>query len=579
MNAIYDDGSVRSFSIASSNDPVVYMIPDSDGTEIPSLPGGFCKSPLLHSCFRAQNKNDTEFYSSAVNARDAFVLERVLEHGNEISLRKSAVSFRCNPNDFVISSGNLLVACRPIGSNDDCTYLYNDQCHNFPPSNIENLVTDPVAFTAVPATNSADNSGGGRIVSVVRSTARGLKLIVFSTGHRLRPYDIPDDCQAPLKLSRQESTILLACANATQYMINITELPAKFFHIDSAAHGSLLALSDKGYALFSSPLQLTLQNITSKYAVTVSINSRQGSVIYADFTSDGKYAFVVTNVTVIFIHVAEALAGSHNDHSQNFYFFPIQICFICPSVQFLNTTTAVISARDGDGYFTTLLFLSLSQWPPYVFLNKTLHGFPKQYWYIAAGSSAEIVLPTTTDMMTSVSSTSATVVSEETKPTSTSASRSDADDPDNGIIIAILLPIIGVVGCLGLIFVLIAVALYIFKKMQETNTDSGAGARPNVEAEQEQNKPDRYTANTSIYIGNDDTSARYRYNKPLCYNSYLHNYHNLFYRKPTQETTIKGGAKMVSATSMHVINPGCENGEKDLHYPTPAEPDSTSSPI
>ena len=507
MKAIYDDGSVRSFSIAISNDPVVYVIPDSDGTEIPSLPE-FCRSPLLHSCFRALSKlNDTEFYSPTVNTKDVFVLERVLEHGNEISLRKGTVSLQCNPNDFAISSGNLLIACRPIGSSDGCTYLYNDQCHNFPPQNIENLVTDPVAFT-VPVTNLVNNSGGGKIMSVVRS--RGLQLIIFSTSHQLKLHDIPDDCQTPLKLSRQESTILLACANATQYMVNITELPAKFFHIDSAAYGSLLALSDKGYALFSSPPQLTVQNITSEYAVTVSINDRQGSVIYADFTSDGKYAFVVTNVTVIFIHVTEALAGSwHDDDSQSFYFFPIQICFVCPSVQFLNTTTAVISAREGDRYLTTLLFLSISQWPPYVFLNKTLHGFPKQYWYIAAGSSAEIVLSTTKDKMTIPSTINSVVKSEDIVPTTTSSpSNSDNHDDSISTIAVILFPII---SCL-VIFILVVIVALLCRNTQKGNTNPKLAPPLNLQPVQERNRPSPPAAATlqSISIGHMHDNTRYR---------------------------------------------------------------------
>ena len=426
------------------------------------------------------------------------------------------MALQCNPNDFVISSGNLLIACRPTGSSDDCTYLYNDQCHNFPPQNIENLVTDPVAFT-VPVTNSVDNSGGGKIVSVVRS--RGLKLIIFSTSHRLRLYNIPDDCQAPLKLSRQESTILLACANATQYMVNITELPAKFFHIDSAAYGSLLALSDKGYALFSSPPQLTVQNITSEYAVTVSINDRQGSVIYADFTSDGKYAFVVTNVTVIFIHVTEALAGSwHDDDSQSFYFFPIQICFVCPSVQFLNTTTAVISAREGDRYLTTLLFLSISQWPPYVFLNKTLHGFPKQYWYIAAGSSAEIVSSTTKDKMTIRSTINSVVKSEDTMPTTTSSpSNSDSHDDSIGTIAVILFPII---ACLVVLILLVVIVAFLCRNTKKGNTSTNSRLAPplNLQPVQERNRSNRSSPPAaatlqSISIGHmhdDPPNTRYR---------------------------------------------------------------------
>ena len=479
-----------------NNSVVHYTIPD--GTEIPSLPG-FCKSPLLHSCFRAQNKNDTEFYSPAVDTRDAFILERVIQHGNEIALRKSIVSFRCNPNDFVIvSSGKLLVACRPMGSNDTCTYLHNDECQNFPPpNNIETLVADPVAF-AVP---NMEDSSEGRIVSVVRSRS-GLKLIVFFTSHHLRQYDVPDDCQAPLKLSRQESTMLLACANKTQYMVNVTDLPAKFFRIDSATHGSLLALSNRGYALFSSPLQLTIQNITSENAVTVSINGRlQGGIIYADFSSDGNYAFVATNLTVLFINVTEALAGLDNVHSQSFYFFPIQICFICPSVQFINSTTAVISARDGDKHVTTLLFLALNQWPPYLFLNKTLPGFPKQYWYIT-DSSAEIVLPTTVNTITSPSTTSTTVTSE---PVTTSNLPSNSDDPGNSTVIIIVLPVI---GCLAIFGFLIA-AYLACKKLQKRNADS-AGADPTVESIQEQNKPDRYIA---IPIGghDDPPNTRYRY--------------------------------------------------------------------
>ena len=467
---------MRSFSIASSNSEIRYTIPE--GPEVTSLPG-FCKSPLLHSCFRAQNKNDTEFYSPAVDTRDAFLLERVIQHGDEISLRKNVVSFRCNPNDFVISSGKLLVACRPIGSNDTCTYLHDNQCHNFPPPNdIENLVADPVAF-AVP---NMEDSSGGRILSVVRSRSGGLKLIVFLTSHQLRPYDVPDDCQAPLKLSRQESTVLLACANGTRYMVNVTELPAKFFHINSAAHGSLLALSNKGYALFSSLLQLTLQNITSGDAITKSINDIQDGIIYADFSSDGNHAFVVTNVTVIFIHVTDALQSQ-----AGFYIFDTQICFICPSVQFINSTTAVISTRDGDKHVTFLLFLALNHWPPYLFLNKTLPGFPKQYWFIA-DSAAETVLPTTIDNMTSPNtaiSTGATATSEGTKPITTS-NPSNSDDPDNGIILILVLIII---TCF-VIFTIIVTIVIFCKNIQKRTTNSGAA--PTVEPVPEQNRPDRY---------------------------------------------------------------------------------------
>ena len=323
------------------------------------------------------------------------------------------------------------------------------------------MLADPVVLP------STEHSGGGRVVSV-SGTSSGIKLIIFTTSYSLRSYSIPDDCQAPLKLSRQESAVLLVCANATQYMINVTNLLARFFHIDSAAHGSLLALSSKGYALFSSPPQLTLQNITSTYAATISIDRSYGNPIYADFTYDGSYAFVATNETVIFIHVTQALTS--HDQSEYFYFFPVQICFICPSVQFINSTMAVVSAMDGNEHNIMLHIVMLNQWPPYLFLSKTLPGFPKQYWFLS-DVSTEMVLPTTvtsgTTMIPSSTKNIATITSMDTKPTITNShSNIDDSESESDINIAIIAIVIVIVCVLvtAVIVLLVGSSMYIKRK-------------------------------------------------------------------------------------------------------------------
>ena len=451
MKAIYVDGIVRRFSIASNTSVVHYMSPDgeSEGLSIDS----FCKSPLLYSCIRAQQQSSTRFYLP-MDTR-VVLLECAIQPEQDISLTKRVMSFQCNLNDLVIASGGLLVACRPLASSDTCIYLFNDRCEHFPrPHTIDNLLADPVVLP------STEHSGEGRVVSA-SGTSSGMKLIIFTTSYSLRSYSIPDDCQAPLKLSRQESAVLLVCANATQYMINVTNLLARFFHINSAAHGSLLALSSKGYALFSSPPQLTLQNITSTYAATISIDHSYGNPVYADFTYDGSYAFVATNETVIFIHVTQALTS--HDQSEYFYFFPVQICFICPSVQFINSTMAVVSAMDGNEYNIMLQILMLNQWPPYLFLHKILPGFPKHYWFLN-DVSTEMVFPTpvTSDTKTIPSSTknAATITSMDTKPSATSSNSSDDDSDSETVIIIATIVVCLLIFVFAVILLLVAYPMY-----------------------------------------------------------------------------------------------------------------------
>ena len=141
-------------------------------------------------------------------------------------------------------------------------------------------------------------------------------------------------------------------------------------------------------------------------------------------------------------------------------------------------------------------------------INKTLQGFPKQYWYIAAGSSGEIVLPTTTDMMTSPS-TNTVVKSEETVPTTTSSPSNSDNHDSTGIITVILFPII---GCLViLVFIVVAFLFCHSKNRQKGNTNS----RPlNLEPVQERNRhPAAAPLQLSVSIGhmNDDPpNARHR---------------------------------------------------------------------
>lgn len=483
LKAIYNDGMVGSFSISDTS-VVHYMIPrlQPEGIVVPTI-SGFCKSPLLSSCFRAQQQNNTKFYTP-VDAASVLLLECITQPG-QVTLLGSLETFeQCNPNDFVIASDKLLVACRPLGSNDACTYLYDGQCQNFPPPhNIENLITDPVVL----AVTNMEDSSGGRIVSV-GSGVPNLKLIVFlASDQRRGPYNIPADCQAPVKLSRQESTILLTCVNSTKYMVNVTELPAAFFRINSATHGSLLALSSKGYALFSSPLQqLTLQNITSRYAVSILINASHGNPVFADFTPNGDYAFVATNVTVIFIHVTEALTGRNVDGY--FHFIPVQLCFVCPSVQFINSTVAIVSGRDGDRHTTILQFIALDQWPPYLLLNRSrmLPDFPKQYLFVTDSSPKILTVSPTTSNVIMISSSrrtsTVTTMSVELKPTFIN---SDVDS-DNATVIAIVIPI---VICL-IVFSLCVVAAVAISRwrnklgvngspVQEQNRNSNVGYRYN----------------------------------------------------------------------------------------------------
>ena len=430
------------------------MRPETAGTDILSI-DEFCKSPLLHFCIRAQQQNNTRFYLPVDTS--VVLLECIIQSEQDISLRKSVVSFQCNLNDLVIASGSLLVACRPLASNNTCVYLYNHQCEIFPqPHFIETLLADPVVLP------DAEESGEGRVVSV-SETSSGINLIIFSTSYSLRTYSIPDDCQAPLKLSRQESAILLACTNATQYMINITNLLPRFFCIDSATHGSLLALSSNGYALFSSQLQLTLQDITSEHAVTISIDRSHGSPVYADFTYNGAYAFVATNVTVIFIHVTQALRS--HDPSENFYFYPVQICYVCPSVQFINSTMAVVSSMD-DEYNVMLRFLMFDQWPPYLFISKILPGFPRQYWFLT-DVPREIVLPTTvttdTKITLSVTKNTATTTSMDTTPTTTSSpSNTDGSDSESDMttIIIVIITVCLFIFITAVILLLVAFPMY-----------------------------------------------------------------------------------------------------------------------
>ena len=325
----------------------------------------------MDSCLQAE-ANGTIFYAPVENS--SIVIKLTIDKTENQTVRKEVIQLSCLPSDLVtMVYGSLIVACRDAAERDD--FCEGSDCNNIVVNNLNDRVT-PIVYSGIHGDRRT-----GQIIATILNPHRLVTYIV--RGFQQRTYNLPTSCSEPLDLSRQKSSVILTCTNETQFWINITDKldNAVFYPIEST-NGPLLALSNHGFALFLAGSQLTLQNVVAGDAVTQTIPiDNTGHTVFADFTTDGKYAFVAINRTaVMFIYVTLAIT---DDGGQYFHTMTTShpLCPTCPAVQFLSTTIAVVSSYNVQSLLTTTVsVLLLTQWPPCLLVTEILIGQPRQYW-------------------------------------------------------------------------------------------------------------------------------------------------------------------------------------------------------
>jgi len=381
---------------------------------------------------------------------------------NQTVIKKEAISLPCFPNDFIIVSHSIVVTCNDTSQNHYCV---GTSCSNIP-ADLNDGVT-PIVYSGI---------RDGNIEGLVIATTNSHQLVTYiDSDSRRRLYILPDGCSEPLDLSRQGSAILLTCTNETQYWVNITnDLGVVDFHQINSNLGELLALSVHGFAIFLQPAgsqsQLTLQNVITNKAVTQTVHiDHTNHIVFADFSTDGRYAFVAVNsIAVLFICVTEAIA---NNGGQHFHTMTTThpLCTTCPAVKFLTVSIAVISTYDTERQFTTLSVLLLTQWPPCAYVERILSSQPKQYWLnpkapLPASCSGGPSITTTT----TTSASSSSVITVPPGPTNMSTDSGLSSGAIAGIVVGSTL--------LGLLFVIIlacgANILYRYTKNQSQLMDA-----------------------------------------------------------------------------------------------------------
>jgi len=466
IDALYTDGSRRSFDLKSASKPVTYI---SSASAAPPIPP-YCRSSLVEECLQAE-ANSTTLYAPMKNSATVVRLTR----GVSARIQKGDISIPCVLNDFVTLPNYLLSSCCDSETHNYCVDDDPDGCHTiqlFP--GLNHNVT-PIVYRGI---------YNGIVVGVFIGISNIRELVTFiedESERRTRPL-LPDNCTVPVSLSRQGSTVLLTCANDTQFLVNIADNDVQriFFQQVDSNNGLLLALSKHGFAVFLSVAgsHVTLQSITSGVAWTVPIENNNYSV-FADFTSDGRYAFVAVNSTaVMFIYVTEAIATDSNSQ----YFHTISttqpLCPTCPAVQFLTTTIAVISSYNMQAQTTTISVLLLTQWPPCVLQKRTLNGGqPRQYWLNQLQSAP----PVRCDEVSPATATSVPV-SFTPSPSSSSISLSPTpsiittNSNSNGLssgAIAGISASIAVVAVIGFIVLIIFLTVFVIHKCCPGNGNNG----------------------------------------------------------------------------------------------------------
>jgi len=364
---------------------------------------------------------------------------------NQTVIKKEAISLPCFPNDFIIVSRSILVACNDTAQNHYCV---DTSCSNIP-ANLNDGVS-PIVYSGM----HQDGSIEGLIIATTVNHKLVTHIDRFATR---RLHILPNGCSEALNLSRKGSTVLLTCTNEMQYWVNITSglEGADFYSIDSN-HGELLALSTNGFAIFLAGSQLTLQNILNSVAITetISIDTNANHTVSADFTTDGRFAFIAVNsTTVLFIYVTEAIAGNGG---QFYHTVTTTLCPTCPAVQFLSTMIAIVSSYGTQ--VTSVSVLLLTEWPPCVYMDRVFIDQPRQYWLNPSAplpSRCGVVLPSTvTTVMTSPSVTS---TSPAVPSSPTASNNSDDDALPSGAIAGIIIGSLVVLIVIVMLVILVVV--------------------------------------------------------------------------------------------------------------------------
>jgi len=370
LYAIYSDASISNISLSSSRTEILQP---SQELTIPLS----CGNSLQCGIPPQQNGSSVIYIPNKDNS--SLIL---LEIENEM-LYSYNITAPCVFNDFALLSNvddfPLLIACN-LTDDGNVRYVLSKLFGNVTRSGIElvpaiQAVVNPITLTM--PINDEETDGGFVIISINTQN----EVIIFRVQDlELDRYPLATDQPCvPVRIQKLRSNIffLLTCEEG-QYLVNISTRTVSFVSLPSLIRA---LTSNIRYSLTvsvsNSTTTVTIQEVLSQQTATRIIHLNTNVIYAADFGQDDKFAYVATDIGIVFINVAMALEGA----DQPTYTITIPVCSQCPPVVFLNDTIALASSSTGNNQFTLVQFFDLSSWPPLNPMNRTLSRQPKVYWY------------------------------------------------------------------------------------------------------------------------------------------------------------------------------------------------------
>ena len=376
LYAVYSDASVSNISLVSSREET--LLPSNSDITIPLS----CHDPLQCSIPPQQNGFSVfyipnEEHSSLIQLK----LEGQMLYTHNIPMPCVFNDFELQPN---VRDFPLMIACELTAeSNNNIRYILSNPYGNVTRDRIESVPTihQAVVSPILLKIWNADVEGedGDNIFVVSVDTQNQIIIYGVQTFELDRYPLVLDQPCVPVRIQKMQSDIafLLTCQGSRSYLVNISAGISNINLVSIPNPVTAIANSIRySLTVINSTATITIREVLSQPAAVRTIQLNTTTIYGAGFGPDDKFAYVATDREIIFIDVLMGLEGIERfTHTT-----PIPVCSQCPSVVFLNNTSALVSSSDTPNN-AIIHFFDLSSWPPLNSMNRTLSKQPKVYWY------------------------------------------------------------------------------------------------------------------------------------------------------------------------------------------------------